>query len=123
MTTDKARARAAAARAAKPKPKAIASPTKSTSRKRKPSAKAALLLKKKKKKRGDESSEDSVDELEDNTVVSKIVLDVDWKDSALSQKLLAHISENGDIKRSLYPPCGPNASSTKGGGKPKTASY
>lgn len=42
-----------------------------------------------------------------------------WKDPQLSVKLLAIISEDADIKRSLYPPCGPNASTQKGGGKPK----
>ncbi|KAJ7876953.1 hypothetical protein B0H14DRAFT_3786596 [Mycena olivaceomarginata] len=29
------------------------------------------------------------------------------------------IAEDKDIKQSLYPPCGPNASSSNGGGKPK----
>jgi hypothetical protein len=31
--------------------------------------------------------------------------------------------ENSDIKWALYPPCGPNASTTKGGGKPKSAAH
>lgn len=29
--------------------------------------------------------------------------------------------ENKSIKQSLYPPCGPNASTTNGGGKPKVS--
>lgn len=36
-----------------------------------------------------------------------------------SEKLIALIAEDKFIKQSLYPPCGPNASTTKGGGKPK----
>ncbi|KAJ7738855.1 hypothetical protein DFH07DRAFT_752405, partial [Mycena maculata] len=42
-----------------------------------------------------------------------------WKDPARSEKLLALIAEDKFIKQSLYPPCGPNASTTNGGGKPK----
>ncbi|KAJ7677409.1 hypothetical protein B0H14DRAFT_2656078 [Mycena olivaceomarginata] len=53
-----------------------------------------------------ESSEDSADEADD--------ADWSWKKPEFSQKLLAHIMENGDIKRALYPPCGPNTSTTKG---------
>ncbi|KAJ7775672.1 hypothetical protein DFH07DRAFT_952065 [Mycena maculata] len=42
-----------------------------------------------------------------------------WKDPALSEKLIALIMENKYIKQALYPPCGPNASTTNGGGKTK----
>ncbi|KAJ7831805.1 hypothetical protein B0H13DRAFT_1482966, partial [Mycena leptocephala] len=43
-----------------------------------------------------------------------------WEgDPDLSVRLIAHITEDKTIKQSLYPPCGPNASTKKGGGKPK----
>lgn len=37
----------------------------------------------------------------------------------MSLKLIACIYADKGIKQSLYPPCGPNASTTDGGGKPK----
>ncbi|KAJ7445024.1 hypothetical protein B0H11DRAFT_2341698 [Mycena galericulata] len=82
---------------------------------------AKKTTKPKKKKKPDVSSEDTADELEDEIdIPAKSVLDVDWKDPDLSSKLVALIMESKDIKQSLYPPCGPNVSTTKGGGKPKT---
>ncbi|KAJ7435296.1 hypothetical protein B0H11DRAFT_1937702 [Mycena galericulata] len=82
---------------------------------------AKKTSKQKKKKKPDVSSEDTADELEDEIdIPAKAVLDVDWKDPALSMQLVALIMESKDIKQSLYPPCGPNVSTTKGGGKPKT---
>ncbi|KAJ7434202.1 hypothetical protein B0H11DRAFT_1664722, partial [Mycena galericulata] len=45
-----------------------------------------------------------------------------WSEPALSQALIACIMEDRDIKRALYPPPGPNASTAKGGGKTKTES-
>ncbi|KAJ7135078.1 hypothetical protein C8R46DRAFT_1048023 [Mycena filopes] len=102
---------------AKPKTKR-ATPLPSRTRTQTPKAKAAS---KKKKTVVDESSEDSADELDEEDRDVDGVLDIDWKGAPeLSEQLLALIAENTDIKRSLYPPCGPNASSAKGGGKPKT---
>ncbi|KAJ7939056.1 hypothetical protein B0H13DRAFT_2301266 [Mycena leptocephala] len=75
-----------------------------------------------KKKKGDDSdsSEDSSDEIIIDETVSKTGVEVDWSnDPDLSVRLPALISEDADIKRSLYPPCGANASTKKGGGKPK----
>ncbi|KAJ7107037.1 hypothetical protein C8R44DRAFT_885708 [Mycena epipterygia] len=84
-------------------------------RKRTPLEKAKAQKKKtKKSKADDDSSEDSEDD--SNTPV----LEVNWKDPELSVKLLALIMEHKHIKQSLYPPCGPNASTTKGGGKTKS---
>ncbi|KAJ7916580.1 hypothetical protein B0H13DRAFT_2448116 [Mycena leptocephala] len=74
------------------------------------------------KKKGDDSdsSEDSSDEIIIDETVSKTGVEVDWSnDPDLSARLPALISEDADIKRSLYPPCGPNVSTKKGGGKPK----
>ncbi|KAJ7174751.1 hypothetical protein C8R46DRAFT_1347809 [Mycena filopes] len=103
---------------AKPKTKQKAAPLPPRTRTQTPKAKAAA---KKKKRGGDESSDDSVDELEEEEEEDG-VLGINWKaDPALSETLLALICEHTEIKRSLYPPCGPNASSTQGGGKPKTA--
>ncbi|KAJ7728689.1 hypothetical protein DFH07DRAFT_998729 [Mycena maculata] len=84
-------------------------------RKRTPSAKAKQSKKSKQNKKDYASSEDSADEAPPQSKV----LDVDWKDPDLSCQLLTLIMENKAIKQSLYPPCGPNASTTKGGGKPK----
>ncbi|KAJ7131795.1 hypothetical protein C8R43DRAFT_1239642 [Mycena crocata] len=92
-----------------------AAPAPKTGRKRTQTAKAKAAAEAKKDK-DDDSSEDSTDEV---AVPSKAVLDVDWKDPNLSLSLLTHIVENRDIKRSLYPPCGPNGSTVQGGGKPK----
>ncbi|KAJ6552893.1 hypothetical protein B0H19DRAFT_1155192 [Mycena capillaripes] len=97
--------------ASPPAPKALA-------RKRNPTAKARAQQKKKKRNDASDSSEDSADEAP-APVSAKTVLDVDWKDPTLSVKLLSLIAENTDIKQSLFPPCGPNASTTDGGGKPK----
>ncbi|KAJ7734192.1 hypothetical protein DFH07DRAFT_967741 [Mycena maculata] len=47
----------------------------------------------------------------------------DWSDPALTQALITCIMEDRDIKRALYPPPGPNASTAKGGGKTKTSSH
>ncbi|KAJ7835272.1 hypothetical protein B0H14DRAFT_3871181 [Mycena olivaceomarginata] len=44
-----------------------------------------------------------------------------WNEDNLSERLLTGISENKDIKRALFPPVGPNASTSKGGGKTKVA--
>ncbi|KAJ7128002.1 hypothetical protein C8R44DRAFT_554394, partial [Mycena epipterygia] len=44
-----------------------------------------------------------------------------WSDAARSEALVARIYEDRDIKRALYPPPGPNASTAKGGGKTKVA--
>ncbi|KAJ7835772.1 hypothetical protein B0H13DRAFT_2678286 [Mycena leptocephala] len=96
-------------------------PAKPPARHRVPTAKAKALGKKKKRDNSD-SSEDSSDDIiiDDSEIVPKTGgVEVDWKDPQLSVKLLAIISEDADIKRSLYPPCGPNASTQKGGGKPK----
>ncbi|KAJ6559698.1 hypothetical protein B0H19DRAFT_1260397 [Mycena capillaripes] len=82
--------------ASPPAPKALAP-------KRNPTAKARAQQKKKKRTDASDSSEDSADEAP-APVSAKTVLDVDWKDPTLS---------------SLFPPCGPNASTTDGGGKPK----
>ncbi|KAJ7205818.1 hypothetical protein GGX14DRAFT_327153, partial [Mycena pura] len=46
-----------------------------------------------------------------------------WSDPTLSEELVAQIFENRDIKRALYPPPGPNASTAKGGGKTKTSAH
>ncbi|KAJ7734969.1 hypothetical protein B0H14DRAFT_2639288 [Mycena olivaceomarginata] len=56
-----------------------------------------------------ESSEDSSDDIivDDSEIASKGGVEVDWKDQQLSVKLLAIISEDADIKRSLYPPAAP----------------
>ncbi|KAJ7733589.1 hypothetical protein DFH07DRAFT_780603 [Mycena maculata] len=71
------------------------------------------------KKKADESSDDS--EIEDGgpPVPNFKYIDIDWKDPALREKLIALIMENKYIKQALYPPCGPNASTTNGGGKTK----
>ncbi|KAJ7700369.1 hypothetical protein B0H17DRAFT_904211, partial [Mycena rosella] len=42
-----------------------------------------------------------------------------WKIPEMSLKLVALILEHYAIQRSLFPPCGANASTTNGGGKPK----
>ncbi|KAJ6472988.1 hypothetical protein C8R45DRAFT_835466, partial [Mycena sanguinolenta] len=44
-----------------------------------------------------------------------------WTDDKLSERLITAISENKSIKRALFPPVGPNASTSKGGGKTKVA--
>ncbi|KAJ6528403.1 hypothetical protein B0H19DRAFT_914342, partial [Mycena capillaripes] len=46
-----------------------------------------------------------------------------WSDHTLSESLLTLIYESRDIKRALYPPPGPNASTANGGGKTKTAAH
>ncbi|KAJ7791867.1 hypothetical protein B0H14DRAFT_3565952 [Mycena olivaceomarginata] len=88
--------------------------SKPPARKRAPSAKARAQAKKPKKSCDDDSSDDSADEggTEAN---SKTVPHI--KQGV--KKVLALIAEDKDIKQSLYPPCGPNASSSNGGGKPK----
>ncbi|KAJ7512117.1 hypothetical protein B0H11DRAFT_1898616 [Mycena galericulata] len=113
-----------------------AKPAKAPSaRKRKPSAKAKAAEKAakkaaKKKRSTDElpsdddsdtSSSDDEDELDIEEANSGI-LSVDWSDPALSEALIARIMEDKDIKRALYPPPGPNASTAKGGGKSKVES-
>ncbi|KAJ7036778.1 hypothetical protein C8F04DRAFT_1336265 [Mycena alexandri] len=101
-------------RKAAPKPKA------STQPKRAPAVKTKTVCKKKKKV-AEESSEDSADDEEES---EEGVLSINWKaDPGLSVKMLALISESTEIKQSLYPPPGPNASSTKGGGQPKTVAH
>ncbi|KAJ7176371.1 hypothetical protein C8R43DRAFT_1118891 [Mycena crocata] len=79
-----------------------------------PKAKAAAN-KKVKRGKDDDSSEDSEEEADE--------ADNRWKDPDLSVGLLAHIAENKAIKRSLYPPCGPNGSTAEGGGKPKVNAH
>ncbi|KAJ7154919.1 hypothetical protein C8R43DRAFT_1126303 [Mycena crocata] len=91
--------------------------------KRAPTEKAKALQKAAKKgsaknQNAEDSSDDSeLDELAEPG--SKPALDVNWKDPQLSVELLMHISENKDIKQALFPPCGPNTSTTNGGGKKK----
>jgi hypothetical protein len=46
-----------------------------------------------------------------------------WSDQTLTQDLIARIIENAIIKRALFPPPGPNASTAKGGGKTKSSAY
>ncbi|KAJ7473230.1 hypothetical protein FB451DRAFT_1248800 [Mycena latifolia] len=41
----------------------------------------------------------------------------------MSESLITRIMEDKDIKRALYPPVGPNASTSKGGGKTKVSSH
>ncbi|KAJ7835155.1 hypothetical protein B0H13DRAFT_2108813 [Mycena leptocephala] len=48
---------------------------------------------------------------------------VSWSDVALSEQLIACIVESRDIKRALFPPVGPNASTSNGGGKTKVAAH
>ncbi|KAJ7791375.1 hypothetical protein B0H13DRAFT_2173092 [Mycena leptocephala] len=48
---------------------------------------------------------------------------VSWSDVALSEQLIACIVEGRDIKRALFPPVGPNASTSNGGGKTKVAAH
>jgi hypothetical protein len=48
-------------------------------------------------------------------------LPTSWNADNLSERLLTCISENKAIKRALFPPVGPNASTAKGGGKTKVA--
>jgi hypothetical protein len=43
-----------------------------------------------------------------------------WKEDALSEKLLAAITDDPRIKQGLYPSPGANVSSSKGGGQKKT---
>ncbi|KAJ7442706.1 hypothetical protein B0H11DRAFT_2347649 [Mycena galericulata] len=69
----------------------------------------------------DTSSSDDEDKLDIEEANSGI-LSVDWSDPALSEALIARIMEDKDIKRALYPPPGPNASTAKGGGKSKVES-
>ncbi|KAJ7164103.1 hypothetical protein C8R46DRAFT_1220612 [Mycena filopes] len=97
-------------------------------RKKNPTAKAKAETERKrknKKKAADDdgaSSDDSADEDEDES--TKTVLCVNWKKHPeLSEKLVAIILEDKLIKQSLFPPCGPNASTTKGGGKPKATAH
>ncbi|KAJ7489024.1 hypothetical protein FB451DRAFT_1390209 [Mycena latifolia] len=103
------------------------SPGKRAACKRKLTAKAALVKttgKNKKKKIEVESSEDSeADELEELPAGPAVILEVDWKPPALSQTLITLIMEDKAIKQSLYPPCGPNASTTEGGGQPKVHAH
>ncbi|KAJ7911266.1 hypothetical protein B0H13DRAFT_2328479 [Mycena leptocephala] len=70
----------------------------------------------KKKRDNSDSSEDSSDDIivDDSEIVPKTA----GKTAAQCQAPRNHL-RRCDIKRSLYPPCGPNASTQKGGGKPK----
>ncbi|KAJ6615359.1 hypothetical protein B0H10DRAFT_2220394 [Mycena sp. CBHHK59/15] len=99
-------------------------PSKPSARKMKQTEKAKSQKPKKtkqtQKKKDDASSEDSKPNELEPPATGKTKLEVDWKDPELSLKLVALIMENKSIKQSLYPPCGPNASTTNGGGKPKT---
>ncbi|KAJ7200133.1 hypothetical protein GGX14DRAFT_314083, partial [Mycena pura] len=74
---------------------------------------------------GDEGDSDATDEEESKSVdelgKSTPTMTIDWSDVALSESIVACIMEDGDIKRALYPPVGPNASTAKGGGKTKVA--
>ncbi|KAF8147407.1 hypothetical protein K438DRAFT_2027741 [Mycena galopus ATCC 62051] len=94
-------------RAAKPAPVASKPPA----RVRKPSEKA------KDAKEIHDSSDDSEPEY---TTASQIK--IDW-DNERSEKLLALIMEHTHIKRALFPPCGPNASTANGGGKSKASAH
>ncbi|KAF8150292.1 hypothetical protein K438DRAFT_1779080 [Mycena galopus ATCC 62051] len=78
-----------------------------SARKRVPSAKAKSQKKKKSNKTPD-TSDDSANEDDQGAC------EVDWKnDVELSTTMVALIGENAEIKQSLFPPCGPNASSQK----------
>ncbi|KAF8197818.1 hypothetical protein K438DRAFT_2016517 [Mycena galopus ATCC 62051] len=97
-----------------PAPAPPPQPVVRSARKRVPSAKAKSQKKKKSNKTPD-TSDDSANEDDQGAC------EVDWKnDVELSTTMVALIGENAEIKQSLFPPCGPNASSQKGGGKPKT---
>ncbi|KAJ6534891.1 hypothetical protein B0H19DRAFT_1383230 [Mycena capillaripes] len=99
-------------------PKARAPASKPPTRKRMPTEKGkAQQSKKNDDESDDDSSEDS--DIDIAQPPSKTVLNVNWKDPTMSQKLIALIAENKEIKQALYPPCGPNASSVQGGGEPK----
>ncbi|KAJ7790658.1 hypothetical protein B0H14DRAFT_3568945 [Mycena olivaceomarginata] len=65
----------------------------------------------------DDSSNDSEPE-----VIAAAQVKIDW-DNERSEKLIALIMEHTHIKRALFPPCGPNASTTKGGGKSKASAH
>ncbi|KAF8149304.1 hypothetical protein K438DRAFT_2086789 [Mycena galopus ATCC 62051] len=102
-----------------------------SARKKNPSEKAKALSKKatKNNKTIDElntddegdSSDPEIDELADEG--NSGTLPVDWSDQVLTQDLIARIIENATIKRALFPPPGPNASTAKGGGKTKSSAY
>ncbi|KAF8125894.1 hypothetical protein K438DRAFT_2001807 [Mycena galopus ATCC 62051] len=62
-----------------------------------------------------------IDELADEG--NSGTLAVDWSDQVLTQDLIARIIENATIKRTLFPPPGPNTSTTKSGGKTKSSAY
>ncbi|KAJ7893560.1 hypothetical protein B0H13DRAFT_2665471 [Mycena leptocephala] len=92
--------------------------SKPPARKRVPTVKAKAQQTKNKKGEDDSSDDSAVVEEDPNS--SKESKTVDWEgDPDLSVRLIAHITEDKTIKQSLYPPCGPNASTKKGGGKPK----
>ncbi|KAJ6514010.1 hypothetical protein DFH09DRAFT_1333265 [Mycena vulgaris] len=67
----------------------------------------------------EEESESEDEELAKSTPT----MTIDWSDVALSESIFACIMEDRDIKRALYPPVGPNASTAKGGGKTKVAAH
>ncbi|KAJ7239514.1 hypothetical protein C8J57DRAFT_1727348 [Mycena rebaudengoi] len=73
----------------------------------------------KKKKAANSSSEDSESDEEVAPSGKKKPPEVDWKDPQLSVELLALITQDKKIKQALYPPCGPNASTSNGGGEHK----
>ncbi|KAJ6554131.1 hypothetical protein B0H10DRAFT_2201737 [Mycena sp. CBHHK59/15] len=75
-----------------------------------PTAKAP----KKPKKKNDDSGEDSADEEKKKKEFKAL----DVEPSLEHEAHCVHLCDKG-IKQSLYPPCGPNASTTNGGGKPK----
>ncbi|KAJ7724750.1 hypothetical protein B0H16DRAFT_1472156 [Mycena metata] len=95
----------------------------------------AKAAQKKKKKGTSASSEDSEDDTPKPktkaSTASKTAFEINilltgqsWKKYPdLSVTLLAHIYETAWIKQSLYPPPGPNASTTEGGGTPKTQAH
>ncbi|KAJ7342722.1 hypothetical protein DFH08DRAFT_938129 [Mycena albidolilacea] len=98
-STSKA-SKAASTQSTKPRPVASKPPA----RIRKPSQKA--------KDAEDSSSNDS----------KLKVIAAAWGNEC-SEKFIALIMEHTHIKRALFPPCGPNASTTKGGGKSKASAH
>ncbi|KAJ7699412.1 hypothetical protein B0H16DRAFT_1749446 [Mycena metata] len=83
----------------------------SPARERKPTEKSKAEAEKKRKNKKKMVDDDTI-------------LGVNWKKHPeLSEKLIAIVLEVKAIKQSLFPPCGPNASTTKGGGKPKATAH
>ncbi|KAK7001487.1 hypothetical protein R3P38DRAFT_2796007 [Favolaschia claudopus] len=74
-----------------------------------------------------DSSDDSEDDVVEVTTAAEAkaaaaLEDAEWT-TELSFSLLTRINETAALKRSIFPPCGPNASTKDGGGMPKTHAY